>query len=67
MRVIGVLEKAVVSAPNAAIMRYHLRMAYAAQGNDAQVKDDLTRVIEVKAKSRGLDDGKAALGKLDSG
>ena len=64
---IEVLEKAVASAPNAAIMRYHLGMAYVAQGNEEQAKDDLTRAIEAKVKFRGIDDAKAALGKLHAG
>ena len=64
-RAIEVLEKAVAAAPDAAIMRYHLGMAYVAQGNVVEAKDHLSRAIESNIDFRGLDEAKATLKKLD--
>jgi tetratricopeptide (TPR) repeat protein len=66
-RAIEALEKAVSAAPNAAIMRYHLGMAYMAQGNEVLAKDNLTQAIEANVEFRGLDEAKAALAKIDAG
>lgn len=66
-RAVEVLEKAVAAAPNAAIMRYHLGMAYMAQGNEVEAKDNLTQAIESTLEFRGIEEAKAALAKIDAG
>lgn len=66
-RAVEILEKAVAAAPNAAIMRYHLGMAYMAQGNEVQAKDNLTQAIESNIEFRGAEEAKAALAKIDAG
>jgi tetratricopeptide (TPR) repeat protein len=65
-RAIEVLEKAVTSAPDAAIMRYHLGMAYMALGNEVEAKNNLTRAVESTLDFRGIDEAKAALAKIDA-
>ena len=62
-----VLEKAVAAAPDAAIMRYHLGMAYVAQGNQVLAKDNLMQAIAANIEFRGLDEAKAALKEMDGG
>ena len=65
-RAVEVLEKAVTSAPDAAIMRYHLGMAYMALGNEVEAKNNLTRAVESTLDFRGIDEAKAALAKIDA-
>ena len=65
-RAIEALEKAVAAAPNAAIMRYHLGMAYMAQGNEVEAKDNLTQAIESNVDFRGLEEAKSTLAKIDA-
>ncbi len=59
------LEKAVQAAPDAAIMRYHLGMAYHALGNDVLAKDNLKQAVEGAQEYRGLTEAKATLAKLE--
>lgn len=59
------LEKAVQAAPDAAIMRYHLGMAYAALGNEVLAKDNLKHATEGTPDYRGLQEAKATLAKLE--
>jgi tetratricopeptide (TPR) repeat protein len=66
-RAVEVLEKAVAVAPNAAIMRYHLGMAYVAQGNQVLAKDNLSQAIDANVEFRGIEEAKAALAKIDAG
>ncbi len=66
-RAVEVLEKAVAAAPDAAIIRYHLGMAYMAQGNEVLAKDNLTQAVESNIEFRGLDKAKAVLAKIDAG
>ena len=61
------MEKAVAAAPDAAIIRYHLGMAYMAQGNEVLAKDNLTQAVESNIEFRGLDKAKAVLAKIDAG
>lgn len=60
------LEKAVAAAPNAGIMRYHLGMAYMAQGNEVLAKDNLSQAIDSGVEFRGLEEAKATLAKIDA-
>ena len=66
-RAVEALEKAVASAPDAPIIRYHLGMAYLAQGNEVLAKDNLTQAVESNIEFRGLDDAKQALEKIGVG
>ena len=66
-RAVEVLEKAVAAAPNAAIMRFHLGMAYMAQGNEVLAEDNLTQAVESNIDFRGIDEAKAILAKIDAG
>ena len=61
------LEKAVDAAPNAAIMRYHLGMAYLAQGNEVQARDHLSKAVESNVEFKGLEEARAALDRLGAG
>ena len=54
-------------APDAAIIRYHLGMAYLAMGNKVQAKDHLKQAIESNVPFRGSDEAKAALKGIDAG
>ena len=61
-----ILEKAVQAAPDAAIMRYHLGMAYVTLGNDVLAKDNLKQALEGTPDYRGVKEAKAALAKLEA-
>jgi tetratricopeptide (TPR) repeat protein len=61
------LEKAVDAAPNAAIMRYHLGMAYLAQGNEVEARDQLSKAVESNVEFKGLEEARAALERLGAG
>jgi Flp pilus assembly protein TadD len=66
-RAVEVLEQAVAGAPDSAILRYHLGMAYMAQGNEVLAKDNLTQAVEANIEFRGLDEAKSTLAKIDAG
>ena len=66
-RAVEVLEKAVAAAPNAAILRYHLGMAYMAQGNEVLAKDNLSQAIASSPEFRGFEEAKETLAKIDAG
>ncbi|MEM7540198.1 MAG: tetratricopeptide repeat protein [Pseudomonadota bacterium] len=61
------LEKAVEAAPDAAILRYHLGMAYFAQGNKVQARDHLARAVEAEVDFKGVDEAKTTLEAIDAG
>ena len=61
------LEKAVGAAPDAAIMSYHLGMAYLAQGNEVEARDHLSKAVEANIDFRGLDEAREALQGLGAG
>ena len=61
------LEKAVDAAPNAAIMRYHLGMAYLAQGNEVEARDHLSKAVESNVEFKGLEEARDALDRLGAG
>ena len=58
------LEKAVQAAPDAALIRYHLGMAYVGLGNKVLAKDNLKQAVEANIDFKGLDQAKAELAKL---
>jgi Tfp pilus assembly protein PilF len=58
------LEKAVVSASDAALIRFHLGMAYLALGNQVLAKDNLKQALDSEAEFRGKDIAKAEFAKL---
>lgn len=58
------LEQAVEGASDAALIRYHLGMAYAGLGNKVLAKDNLKQAIDANIDFKGLDDAKAELEKL---
>ncbi len=61
------LEKAVGGAPDAAIMRYHLGMAYLAQGNEVEARDHLSKAVEANIEFKGLEEAREALERLGAG
>ncbi|MEM7468928.1 MAG: tetratricopeptide repeat protein [Pseudomonadota bacterium] len=63
-RAVEFLEKAVEISPDAAVMQFHLGMAYLAQGNEVSAKNHLERAVNANVDFRGLDEAKSALGKL---
>ena len=58
------LEKAVASASDAALIRFHLGMAYLAMGNKVLAKDNLKQALDSDAEFRGKDIAKAEFAKL---
>ncbi|TDJ69292.1 MAG: tetratricopeptide repeat protein [Proteobacteria bacterium] len=66
-RAVEALEKAVAAAPNSAIIRYHMGMAYMRQGNQVLAKDNLNQAIESNLEFRGLEAAKTALAQIDAG
>ncbi|MGR8950074.1 MAG: tetratricopeptide repeat protein [Gammaproteobacteria bacterium] len=63
-RAVEFLEKAVEISPDAAVMQFHLGMAYLAQGNEVSAKTHLERAVNANVEFRGLEEAKSALGKL---
>lgn len=63
-RAVEFLEKAVEKSPDAAVMQFHLGMAYLAQGNEVSAKTHLERAVNSNVEFRGLEEAKSALGKL---
>ena len=61
------LEKAVGAAPDAAIMRYHLGMAYLAQGNEVEARDHLSKAVQSNIEFKGLEEAREALEGLGAG
>ncbi len=60
------LEKAVEGAPDAALMHFHLGMAYMASGNAVSARDHLSKAVEGNVEFKGIEDAKTALAKLDA-
>lgn len=58
------LEKAIQNAPDAALIRYHLGMAYVGLGNKVLAKDNLKQAVDANIDFKGLDLAKAELAKL---
>jgi tetratricopeptide (TPR) repeat protein len=58
------LEKAVQAAPDAALIRFHLGMAYVGLGNKVLAKDNLKQAVDANIDFKGLDQAKAELEKL---
>ncbi len=58
------LEKAISSASDAALIRFHLGMSYLALGNKVLAKDNLKQALDSDAEFRGKDIAKAEFGKL---
>jgi predicted Zn-dependent protease len=58
------LTKAVDKTPDAAIMQYHLGMAYYAKGDTARAKDHLQKSLAGDTKFPGVDEARATLAKL---
>ena len=60
-RAIPLLKKASAGAPKAAVLHYHLGMAYYKKGDKAAAKDELTRAFAADPQLVGADDGRAIL------
>ena len=58
------LEKAVQAAPDAALIRFHLGMAYVGLGNKVLAKDNLKQAVDANIEFKGLQQAKAELEKL---
>jgi|LNFM01.2.fsa_nt_gb tetratricopeptide (TPR) repeat protein len=58
------LERAIQGAPDAALIRYHLGMAYVGLGNKVLAKDNLKQAVDANIDFKGLDEAKAELAKL---
>jgi len=58
------LEKAVQAAPDAALIRFHLGMAYVGLGNKVLAKDNLKQAVDANIEFKGLEQAKAELEKL---
>lgn len=63
-RALPLLKKAVNAAPNEAVLRYHLGMAYNKMGDKAAAKDNLTRAFASEHKFAGAEEGRAVLKSL---
>ena len=61
------LEKAVVKAPDANLMHYHLGMAHHASGNEVGAREHLTRAVDTAVEFKGMDEARAVLANLESG
>ncbi|THB70547.1 MAG: hypothetical protein D6B28_08975 [Gammaproteobacteria bacterium] len=64
-KAIELLEKAVDKAPQAAVFRYHLGMAYLKSNLKEMAKSNLQKSIDAGVKFAGLDEAKDALKKLN--
>ena len=64
---VNFLEKATEAAPDAALMHYHLGMAYLAKGNKLGARDHLSKAVEGNTPFKGLDEAKKALADLGEG
>ncbi|MHB8473051.1 MAG: tetratricopeptide repeat protein [Gammaproteobacteria bacterium] len=60
-RAIVLLKKATTAAPSAAVLHYHLGMAYYKKGDKTAAKDELTRAFAADPKLAGADDGRTIL------
>jgi tetratricopeptide (TPR) repeat protein len=58
------LDKAVQAAPDAALIRFHLGMAYVGLGNKVLAKDNLKQAVDANLEFKGLEQAKAELAKL---
>lgn len=61
---VAFLEQAVKAAPDIAIFRYHLGMAYYKKGNSAQAKLHLARAVTPNANFMGIDEARSVLKQL---
>jgi len=55
------LEKAVEGAPDAALMHYHLGMAYLANGNAVGAREHLAKAVDSNIEFRGIEEARKAL------
>lgn len=60
-RSIALLKRATTAAPKAAILHYHLGMAYFKKGDKAAAKDQLSSAFAADPKLAGADEGRAIL------
>lgn len=60
-RALPLLKKASAAAPTAAVLHYHLGMAYYKSGNKAAAKTELTQAFASDPKLAGADEGRAIL------
>jgi predicted Zn-dependent protease len=60
----ALLERAAAALPEHQQIRYHLGMAYRAQGDDKRAKDELAKAVAGTPDFRGIDDAKKTLGAL---
>lgn len=58
------LEKAIQAAPDSALIRYHLGMAYVGLGNKVLAKDNLKQAVDANLDFKGLEQAKEELAKL---
>ncbi len=59
------LEQAVKAAPQAAVLQYHLGMAYLKKGDKAAALEALKKAVDTKEVYTGLDEAKSALEDLN--
>jgi len=64
---VSTLLKAVETAPDSGVLRYHLGMAYVLKGDKERAAEHLERAVESKESYTGRDEAKAALEKLKQG
>jgi Flp pilus assembly protein TadD len=58
------LEKAVEGAPDAALMHYHLGLAYLASGNKVGAREHLGKAVDGNQNFKGLEHAKKELAAL---
>lgn len=61
------LEQAVDSAPNTAVLRYHLGMVYLKKGDTGGAREQLRKALEQTAPFPGAEEARAALAQIDAG
>lgn len=61
---VPVLELALKSVPSSPLLQYHLGMAQAKQGNEAQAKENLVRALASEINFHGRDEAEAVLAQL---
>lgn len=64
-RAVEHLQKAMEAAPDANMLRYHLGMAYLAQGDSIEALHNLKQAVDSKENFRGIDQAREALSKLE--
>ncbi len=61
---VAVLQRVVTNVPNKPLLRYHLGMAQAQQGDNAEARDNLLRAVNSGANFAGVAEAKVTLEKL---